>query len=181
MKKKKPSNVGATRREKEKPLDNSNAIVALDLLSLSKCASVGIGVQASPSIAPESSSAWDQSDKAEIGSTPAVVYVSSDSSRYAHSEDDLAFKDLVYCQILSFKFEFEYEMLELAGDVEEPPKKKKRKSFKKSYEVTRRFQTEWAAEFPWEVEILCANGFIVQVKCSTYSDVYSKWLFMASK
>jgi hypothetical protein len=58
-----------------------------------------------------------------------------------------------------------------------PPSKKT----KKNYDLTRRFQMEWAMKAPWSEMILTSDGLLHMVKCSICSAVRDRPVIMGPK
>jgi len=63
------------------------------------------------------------------------------------------------------------------GHVKPPASKKA----KKSYDVARRFQLEWAARLPWAESVLSSDGRLHHVKCRSCSAVEGKAKLLAPK
>ena len=58
---------------------------------------------------------------------------------------------------------------------------KKKTLFKKSYDLTRKFQTEWLAKLPWCEGVLVDNDFLHRVRYIVCSTMGKKPKFMAPK
>jgi hypothetical protein len=56
-----------------------------------------------------------------------------------------------------------------------------KRMWKKIYDLTRKYQQEWAAKAPWSEQILKDDGLIHQVRCRTCSTVGRKDVVMATK
>jgi hypothetical protein len=100
--------------------------------------------------------------------------VSSDSSTYVCSEDNANFNEI---QGMQQDANIDLSDSESEEIVEEPRMKKT----KPNYELTRRFQIEWAVEHPWAEMILTIDGFLHMVRCRVCTDVGKKAYVMGLK
>jgi hypothetical protein len=138
----------------------------------------------------------DQGDVVLELSVPAVVPISSDSGAFVHSEDDPSFQDPVdQFKVPSESEEPEPDLSnedssdDFMSDLDLPAakqrkvemekrkskvnckrnKKKRLNTWKQKYDMTRRFQTLWAAKLPWSEGILKPDGLLHMVRCKIYS------------
>jgi hypothetical protein len=129
-----------------------------------------------------------------------VLSVSSDSSRYFFSEDDPSFVDPHNkvpsesdLDVSSEDSDFDDLDLQLEWHKKLKDSTGKRKvvgketcavgskKWKSRYDLTRKFQFEWAAKAPWSEALLKDDGLIHQVHCKTCSAVGKKDVVMAPK
>jgi hypothetical protein len=114
------------------------------------------------------------SDVEILAGTAPPITLSSDSSTAWLSEDDPnwhAFHDVPIRGLVDEESE-EEDFPELPP----PPK-----CTKKNYDLTRRFQMEWAATCPWSEMILTNEGLLHMVKCSICSAVRGRALIIGPK
>jgi hypothetical protein len=113
------------------------------------------------------------SDVEILAGTAPPVTLSSDSSAACLSKDDPnrhAFHDMPLRELVDEESEEDFPELPL------PPKRTK-----KNYDLTRRFQMEWAATCPWNEMILTDEGLLHMVKCSICSVVRGRVVIIGPK
>ena len=125
-------------------------------------------------------------------SIPDTVLVSSDSnlkdvhalvSEVYNSNDDFDLRDDWLSETNLDDFQ-SLQRKRLHNKMEEQRARvgsKKKTTFKKSYNLTRKFQTEWSAKLPWCEGVLANDDFLHQVKCIICSTMEKKLKLMAPK
>ena len=103
-----------------------------------------------------------------LHSTPGKVVVSSDSSGFVISEDD------VDCALTLPAAPSDSEG---DGNFVDPPTKRPRKS----YDLARKFQMEWSAKLPWAEMVLANDGRLYMVCCRVCTDMGKKPHVMGPK
>jgi hypothetical protein len=191
----------ARQRKRVRELTKKNEVEGLPDI-----AALGLNLsEAAVSVDTDGAAMQDVADVDVELSIPAVLLVSSESSAYIHSEDDPTFHDFSTCPYSDSSFDTTSDKdSELDGDdcIDElhlPGRKRKRpvsrksesggvtgrtaskREWRKRYDVTRKYQQEWAAKAPWSEQILKDDGLIHQVRCRPCSTVGRKEVVMAPK
>jgi hypothetical protein len=107
------------------------------------------------------------------GTTPPIT-LSTYSSAAWLSEDDPSWHSFHNVPIQELEAEESEE--DDSPMLPPPPKRTKR-----NYDLTRRFQMEWAATCPWSEMILTDEGLLHMVKCSICSAVRGRTVIMGPK
>ena len=131
-------------------------------------------------------------------SIPGVIPLTSDSSASVRSEDDpdvyvpdrilLSESDEPDPDISDFAINSDNDFVDLptkrrkgAGRPVEGAVKVGSKRWKRKYDLTCKYQTEWAAKAPWSKGILRDDGLLHLVKCTICSTIGRKICVMAPK